>query len=802
MTRRRIAAAFVCVAALLFAGRWGASLLAERLWAAPFGPDAVHWMTQMTALRLLLDGAASLIAAVWFAGNLVAVVRGIERVQLSRAVADGLVREAVRPELLFGGAILAGSVLGVLLGGDLSASWPTIALAWQGVRFGMTEPLLAQDLGVYVAQLPFWELLHDGLFVLALGALLLVTLLYAAIGALRWRDGTAAITDHARRHLGWLAAIFALVLAAGYLLEPLQWVAAGPEAPARGAFALVELGAPVLTGFALATSLLSLLWVFRGRHAGFAAGWLLLLLATVLVHYVVPSLQRSRAPGSRDPVLARAIAALPVGLNALADTALAGPATDAPARPALWSATAASQAVAADTSERILLAEPAPVTTSTGDDAPGWLLLRQRRGEAIHLVAIRDDRAAPDGAPLPDAGGELRRSLSLDAVRPGAATLVTGPMAHGPELGGWPRRLVLAWALQAPHLLSALPDGSRGAWLLDPRQRLGALLPFAEWGEPSLRLVDGRVLWLVPGYLFGERFPLAESVPWRDGSVAYVRAGLLGVIDAESGAPRVALRDDAGPIGDSWAAVVGPLLEPWTALPASVRRAAPYPAALLAAQARVLEREQAALGRLAVAGPNGQLLDLAWRDPLDAPSRLAIFETPDGRRLSATLEGQTTNGRARLILRRAAPDALPAPQSLPGSWSRFTTFTQLRDSVLATRGDFEEGPVRLSLDNGRPVAVQSYFARQNDRSPARLAWVNVAAGDRLGAGRSFAEAWENLRGGTVPVPAGGAGVPLDAARRWLRTADEALRRGDLQGFARAFDALKAVLETAGAPARR
>ena len=300
MTRRRIAAAFVCVAALLFAGRWGASLLAERLWAAPFGPDAVHWMTQMTALRLLLDGAASLIAAVWFAGNLVAVVRGIERVQLSRAVADGLVREAVRPELLFGGAILAGSVLGVLLGGDLSASWPTIALAWQGVRFGMTEPLLAQDLGVYVAQLPFWELLHDGLFVLALGALLLVTLLYAAIGALRWRDGTAAITDHARRHLGWLAAIFALVLAAGYLLEPLQWVAAGPEAPARGAFALVELGAPVLTGFALATSLLSLLWVFRGRHAGFAAGWLLLLLASVLVHYVVPSLQRSRAPSRRS----------------------------------------------------------------------------------------------------------------------------------------------------------------------------------------------------------------------------------------------------------------------------------------------------------------------------------------------------------------------------------------------------------------------------------------------------------------------------------------------------------------------
>jgi len=800
MTRRRLAAALLCVAALLFAGRWAASLLAQRLWAAPFGVAAVQWMTRTAVLRLLLDLSASLLASVWFCGHLVVVVRGVERVQLSRGGAEGAGRDAVSPATLIGIALITGAVLGLLVGGDLSASWPTVALAWQGVRFGMTEPLMGQDLGIYAAQLPFWMLLQGFLATLAAGALLLTTVLYAAIGALRWSGGAAAITDHARRHLGCLAAALALVLGLGYLLEPLVWLTSGPESSVRGAFTYVELGAPVLTGFALATALLSLLWAFRGRPAVFAAGWLLLLLASMTLSYVVPSLRLGGASGPRDPVQARAIAALPVGMQDLQDTVPVAAATDAPARPSLWSARAAGRAVAYDTLNQVVLADLAPLD-GAGSATPGWLILRQS-AKSLDVLGIQDDRTGLDGAPLPSADGNVRARLALDALRPGAAPLVTGPEAHGALLGSRLQRILLAWALQAPHLLGDLPSGTRGTWILDPRQRMAALLPFAEWGDPALRIVEGRALWVVPGYVFADAFPLSEAVPWRDGRVAYVRAAFLGVLDAETGVPRVVLRPDAGPLGDAWAAIVGPLIEPWSALPSAVRRTAPYPAALLAAQARVLERDQGTLGRLVVAGQSGQLLDAAWRSELDAPVRTAIFETPDGRELSAVLEGQSGTDGARLVLRRFAAEALPAPSSLPARWSRLATFAQLRDSVLATRGSFDEGPVRLTLDGGRPVAVQSWFARRDDRSPARLAWVSVAAGERLGAGRSFAEAWENLRGGTVPAPAGQGGASIDAARRWVRAADQALRRGDLQGFARAFDALKAVLETVGAPARR
>lgn len=793
MTRRRIAAAFVSVAALLFGGRWIAGLVARRVWAAEFGPAAAQWVTEMAVMTLLLDVAGASLAAIWFALNLVVVVRGIERVQLSRAVPDGEIRESIRPATLLNVALATGVILGVLAGGDLSTRWPDVALASAGVTTGLAEPLLGQDAGVYLAQLPFWHFVHELLWLLALAALVLVTLLYLAIGAIRWIDGRPAITDHARRHLGWLTAVLALVLASGYLLEPLEWVASGPESVARGSFALVELGAPVLTGFAIATAMLSLVWAYKGRHAVFLAGWFLLLAASAVLHYVLPSFRRGSGEGAaRDAVLARALNAEPAALAGLQDTIVVGAAEEAPPRLSLWSHRAASSAALADTLARVLAADPAPLDHDAG--APGWLVLRDVRGSRADVVALRDDRTLPDGGVAPAAGGELRARLELDAVRPGAAPLVLGREAHGPRLGGLGRRLLLAWALQAPDMLRRQDEEARGAWLLDPRQRLAALLPFAEWGDPVLRAVDGRITWLVPGYLIGRAYPLADPVPWRDGTVPYVRAAFLAAIDAETGRPRIALRDDAGPLGEAWARIVGPLIEPLNALPSAVRRAEPYPAALLAAQARMLERRDGAIGRLQPAASDGHLLEQVWRPELESPARVALFESAERRELTAVLEGQTLNGRPRLLLRRFAAEAIPGLSVLPGRWARMPTFTQLRDSVRAAQGEFEEGPVRLAFDGPRPIALQVWYARRDGRQPPQVAWVGVASGERLGAGRSFVEAWENLRGRTVPGVAGSGRGAMEEARRWLRAADAALRRGDLAGFARAFDALRQTLE--------
>jgi hypothetical protein len=793
MSRRRIAAAFISVAALLFAGRWAASLIARRAWAEPFGADAVAWLTQLSLLQLALDTGGALVASAWFIGNLVAVHRGIERVQVSRSVADGEVRESVQPRTLLGIAVGLGLVLGILAGGDFSSAWAVIVLAWQGVTTGVREPLLGQDAGVYLSQVPLWLRLHDATLMLVLVAALLVLLLYAAIGALRWTEGRLALTDHARHHLGWLAAALALVAAFGFLLEPVRWITDGPEAPGRTPFTLVELSAPVLTGFALATALLSIVWAVKGRHAVFAAGWFLLLLATVTAHYVLPSLQRTPDGEARDPVLERALDAMAAGLDDLTETQSSAPGSDVPSAPALWTRELLARVATPDSSWRVVAADPAPLEHLQG--APGWLVLRQS-AVRLEVTAWRDDRVLPGGAGAPTPNGDVRAVLRADAVRPEAPSLVIGPRAHGPRVGSLPRRLLLAWALQAPALLPE-PDSSdvRAAWLLDPRQRLSALAPFAEWGQPILRLSEGRPVWLLPGYVLAEAFPLVRGVPWRGGLAAYVHADFVGVVDAETGTPRLFLRPDAGPVGRAWARFASAIVLDSGVMPDALREAEPYPAALLAAQARVLARREPTVGRVAV-DERGTLLETTWHPD---PVPYVAFDVADGREIGALLEGRMEDGRLRPRLVRLGKDVLPAAASLRSRWVRFPTFAHIRDSVRAAQGVFDEGRVRVVWDGDRPLSIQTWTMRRTDGTPAVLAWVSLAAGERLGAGRTFAEAWENLLGVTSPVPAGTPGGQLEEARRWMRVADEALGRGDLAAFARAFEALRNSLGAASAP---
>ena len=70
----------------------------------------------------------------------------------------------------------------------------------------------------------------------------------------------------------------------------------------------------------------------------------------------------------------------------------------------------------------------------------------------------------------------------------------------------------------------------------------------------------------------------------------------------------------------------------------------------------------------------------------------------------------------------------------------------------------------------------------------------IAQGTQVGAGRSFADAWDNLRGAGAPLPPGfGPVTPFEEARRWMLRADSALHVGDWEAFGRAFGALRQSL---------
>lgn len=804
--RRRIVSVLVALGALLFAGRWLSRLLADRWWAEEISPAAVSFTTGWHFLQLTLELGGILVACAWFVGHLLVVYRAIGSVQVFRHVANLEIREALTRETLLTAAVGAGLALGLVTGLGASRWAPTVALAWHGLSYDVTEPVLNHDLGLYVAQLPLWRELHGFFLLLALLGLALCFGLYSVVGALRWANGRPAINDHARAHLGWLLVAVALALAWGYLLEPYELVAGLAGLPDRATVELVSLSSLALTGTALMVAVTSAVWAVRARHALVAAGWLVLIMASLAAHYVLPALAREPSAPAVDPSLTRQLEGIAFGLAGLPDSnsdSLLREAS-APHLVGLWDERAA-RAAATEPGDTLTLS-PAVVPAQTRR-VPIWLVVRGKGG----VSALAADTAGPAGEPLWYRLGDDRaypirpeflRPLPEDAVRPGAPAwlIVEGNPNRGVGLTPWPRRVALAWARQIATLLGGVPQGARLLWRLSPTERLQALLPMVDWGLPVARVLDGRVVWFVDGYVSSETFPLVDRLPWRGDAVSAVRAGFIGVVQAETGDTRIFLRPDADPIAVAWAAISGGVVRPTAELPAEYAAALPYPEELFRVQSLALERAPWSVGLLSGrpesrSGGTPDSPDRGWRPDFRGTRLVAIYERPLGRKITAVLAGSTSGARPVLqLVRTDSAAALAAPRVLDATWARMPTYEALVDSITSTggRGDtIMKGPLRVWWDGARLGAVRTYFAMRG--GGPLLVWVGVAQEERRGAGHTLQEAWENLRGIVVPMTPTVPTASLDEARRWMRAADSAMQAGDWAAFGRALDALRHTL---------
>ena len=176
----------------------------------------------------------------------------------------------------------------------------------------------------------------------------------------------------------------------------------------------------------------------------------------------------------------------------------------------------------------------------------------------------------------------------------------------------------------------------------------------------------------------------------------------------------------------------------------------------------------------------------------------APYIEPGQRRVGALLVGSVRGDDRRLeVLLPDSTATLPTPPMLVGMWSRFPLFEQLQDSVRAAGGSLTATPVRFRLGGSGLGAYRAHFSAGAAGRPM-LVWLSLAVPDRLAAGRDESEALENLAGTGVPAPFSPPGrLPIDEARRWMHLADSALRRGDLEAFARAWEALRSTLEPGG-----
>ena len=331
----------------------------------------------------------------------------------------------------------------------------------------------------------------------------------------------------------------------------------------------------------------------------------MLALASMVGHWLLPAIVGgSGEPAVTVPALER-LGRIAYRLDALRDTDLeqAGPPAPPPV-PSLWNPAALAQVFPATPPDCFSI-NPA-VLTPEARRRPVWLVVRSANPARVLASAVADHRVSPSGEPLfyrlADSMSRVVATPLLDFASDLLVPRCAGTTGWSREMGpgcrstAGPGALLLAWALQAGELLGDLPSGSRVDWRLSPEERLGRLAPFADWGAPTARIIDGELVWLVDGYLTSRTFPLTHRVTWRERKVGSVGAAFLGTVNAESGDARVYLQPGADALADTWSRVSDGVVEPASAIPESVLRPRPIPLISSgsgpAARARALESRQ------------------------------------------------------------------------------------------------------------------------------------------------------------------------------------------------------------------
>jgi len=389
--------------------------------------------------------------------------------------------------------------------------------------------------------------------------------------------------------------------------------------------------------------------------------------------------------------------------------------------------------------------------------------------------------AIAGGAPTPIAA----------RIRPDADAWQSGGTVRPTWIGS---RVVLAWARQAPGMLSAASKSGLD-WHLDPVDRARAILPMAVWLPADIALDDDQPTWVVQGMIGIEKFPAQRPTTFAGHRYAGVVPAFIATINVTTGATRFFADPAADSLGVAWARAIGPLVEPATAISAPVRRALTYHRAWFESQLNVLGHSRANTGTR-VERIHSESPVAIWQDGI--PAWQVALEDPERGTLSALVIAQRRDGVPRLNVRQVAASSLPPTQELVRVWARFLPLGQLRDSATAIGDSVHVGGLRWHDGAGGLSAWRPTVALSGRGVPSLL-WIATAQGDRIGGERVASLAWASVEAPqTAAASPGSTSAGLELARLWMARADSALARGD---FARFGDALTALRSALGMPRR-
>jgi uncharacterized membrane protein (UPF0182 family) len=323
----------IIVAALLFLG--GPSLVrfyTDWLWFGEVGYQQVF--TTIVRSEASLFTFTFVVAVLWLVFNLRLALGSLREGRPIFTTQQGIEVALPGRQQLRTMASAIAMVLAGLIGLYASSQWETWVTWQKAVPFGMPDPVLGYDIGFYLFTIPFVQLVRGIALTLVILAALGAGGIYLVSGMfLTGPFSVFSLTPPVRRHLGILAAVFLLLLAAGAWLGRFELLGRPAGVIYGASYADVQARLPVafaLTVVSVLGAILALLHGFTSRNWPIPVAIALYLIvslggeayATLLQRFVVtPNEQARESPYIRHNIDATRRA---FGLDRVAERALTG----------------------------------------------------------------------------------------------------------------------------------------------------------------------------------------------------------------------------------------------------------------------------------------------------------------------------------------------------------------------------------------------------------------------------------------------------------------------------------------------
>jgi uncharacterized protein len=425
----------------------------------------------------------------------------------------------------------------------------------------------------------------------------------------------------------------------------------------------------------------------------------------------------------------------------------------------------------------------------------------------------------------------------------------------GVPVGGLFNKLMYAIKFSEPNIVLSNRVNENSKILYDraPRDRVEKVAPWLTVDNDAYpALVDGRVVWILDGYTTTDHYPNAEkrslqemtsdslnprtsyaTLPTDD--INYMRNSVKAVVDAYDGSVDL-YAWDSDPMLNAWSAAFPDAVQPRKDIPPDLLDHMRYPEDMFKVQREMLGTYHVLEPRTFYGGTE------QWRvadDPeikgrKQPPYRLSV-RTPSGgaepvfsltsvyvpqkrQNLAAFISvdadaSQGDYGKIR-VLQLPSTTQIPGPSQIANNFgqdadiqNKLLAFTRTNSKALF--GNLLTLPVGKGLLYVQPL----YTLREagEGRYPA-LRYVLVSFGEDVGIGETLQDALDDVLGITTPTESPGTGeVPpgtgggevsgdvralLRQAERKFVEAEQALQSGDLEGYARAQDEAKELVQQA------